>query len=72
LVFAECAAHGNQVGRGNEMGRKLIMLCMMVGAVAGGYVPTLWGDGGISLASLLTSTLGGILGIIVGHKLSRS
>lgn len=48
------------------------MLCMMVGAVAGGYVPTLWGDGGISLASLLTSTLGGILGIIVGHKLSRS
>ena len=48
------------------------MLLMVVGGVAGGYVPALWGEAGISLASLFTSTVGGILGIIVGYKLSQS
>ena len=48
------------------------MLMMVVGGVAGGYVPTLWGENGISLAAVLTSTLGGILGIVVGYKLSQS
>lgn len=48
------------------------MLCMVVGSIAGGYVPTLWGEAGISLAAMLTSTVGGILGIIVGYKLSQS
>ena len=47
------------------------MLMMVVGGVAGGYVPALWGESGFSLAAVLTSTLGGILGIVVGYKLSQ-
>jgi hypothetical protein len=49
----------------------MIMLCMLVGSYAGGYTPTLWGETGITLAAMLTSTLGGILGIIIGYKLSQ-
>ena len=47
------------------------MLMMVVGGVAGGYLPAHWGENGISLAVVLTSTLGGILGIFEGYHLSQ-
>jgi hypothetical protein len=48
------------------------MLMMVVGGVDGGYVPMLWDENGISLAPVVTSTVGSILGIILGYKLSQS
>lgn len=48
-----------------------VMLGMMVGSTVGGYVPSLWGAGIFSYWGILTSTIGGFLGIYIGHKLSQ-
>jgi uncharacterized membrane protein YeaQ/YmgE (transglycosylase-associated protein family) len=44
---------------------------MFVGSTLGGLVPALWDQGGLTLASLVGSTIGGIVGIWAGYKLSR-
>lgn len=44
---------------------------MILGSVVGGYVPVLFGAGFFSLTSIITSALGGILGIYVGYKISQ-
>ena len=46
------------------------MLGMVVGSIAGGYVPALFG-GERLMVSLLGGFVGGIAGIWVGYKLSR-
>ena len=49
----------------------MIMLGMIVGSIAGGYLPDLWGAGFFSVTSLLTSTLGGVLGIWLAYVMTR-
>jgi len=49
--------------------KKMIMLGMVIGSVAGGYIPTLFGMDDL-MVSLLGSTVGGFLGIYVAFKLS--
>jgi len=44
---------------------------MIIGSFAGGYLPGLLGAGGFSLASLLGSAAGGILGIWIAFQLTR-
>lgn len=51
--------------------KTLIMIGMVVGSTLGGYVPSLWGAGGLSLASVVFGAIGGLLGIWGGFKLSR-
>ena len=51
--------------------KTLIMIGLVVGSTLGGYVPALWGDGGFSMASVLTGAIGGLLGIWGGFRLSR-
>jgi len=52
------------------MSRKsMIMFGIVIGSMAGGYVPTLLGADTFSVASLLGSTVGGILGIWLAYKL---
>jgi len=54
------------------MSRKtMIMIGMTIGSVAGGYLPVLLGADGFSLASLLGSGAGGILGIWIAFQLTR-
>ncbi len=54
------------------MSRKvMIMFGMIIGSFAGGYLPGLLGVDGISLASLLGSGAGGILGIWIAFQLTR-
>ncbi|MFH1911700.1 MAG: hypothetical protein ABIJ57_15355 [Pseudomonadota bacterium] len=49
--------------------KKLIMLGMAVGSIAGGYLPALfWLDE--LMISLLGSFIGGIIGIWIGYKFS--
>ena len=55
----------------DAMSRKsVIMLGMLVGSVAGGYVPALLGADSFSL-SLLGSTVGASLGIWMAYKIAR-
>ncbi len=49
--------------------KKMIMLGMVVGSVAGGYLPVLFGQDG-PMVSLLGSFIGGIVGIWIGYKFS--
>jgi membrane protein YqaA with SNARE-associated domain len=49
--------------------KKLIMLGMVVGSVAGGYLPALFRFDGL-MVSLLGSLIGGIIGIWMGYKFS--
>jgi uncharacterized membrane protein YeaQ/YmgE (transglycosylase-associated protein family) len=39
-----------------------------IGSTIGGYIPTLWGAGFLSITSLLLSTFGGILAIVIVFK----
>ena len=49
--------------------KKLIMLGMVVGSIAGGYLPALFGLDGL-MVSLLGSIIGGIIGVWIGYKFS--
>jgi len=49
--------------------KKLIMLGMVVGSIAGGYLPALFGFDGL-MVSLLGSFIGGIIGVWIGYKFS--
>jgi uncharacterized membrane protein YeaQ/YmgE (transglycosylase-associated protein family) len=51
--------------------RKFTMLGMVVGSIGGGYLPTMWGESGVSFAALVCSVVGGILGIVVGYRMSQ-
>jgi len=49
--------------------KKLIMLGMVVGSIAGGYLPALFGFDEL-MVSLLGSFIGGIIGVWIGYKFS--
>ena len=54
------------------MYKLLISLGALVGGIVGAYVPVLWGDNDLfSGMSILLSTVGGIVGIILGYKLAK-
>jgi hypothetical protein len=51
--------------------KSLVWIGMIVGSVIGGYVPALWGAGVFSFPGIIGNTVGGILGIFAGYKLSQ-
>lgn len=53
------------------MQKLFITLGMIVGSIAGGYLPMLFGAGLFSMTSIITSTIGGLLGIYIGYKLGE-
>ena len=50
--------------------RGMIMIAVLVGSTVGGFVPSLWGAGVLSVAGVVFSVLGGVAGVWVGAKLS--
>jgi hypothetical protein len=52
-------------------GKKLIWFGATLGSILGGCVPNLWHAPALSMWGLLFSTLGGLLGIWLGWRLSR-
>jgi hypothetical protein len=52
--------------------RSVIGLCATFGTFAGGYVPSLWGDSGLSLTALLFGAAGGVFGVWLGVRLSAN
>ncbi len=53
------------------MQKLFVTLGMIVGSVAGGYLPMLFGAGLFSIASVVTSTIGALLGIYIGYRLGE-
>lgn len=51
--------------------KTLIWIGMFVGAIAGGYVPVLFGSDLFSVASIVGNTLGGVVGVALGYKIAR-
>ena len=51
--------------------KKLMMIGVVVGSYVGGYIPALWGAGGISFSSVILSAVGGIIGIYIGFQLGE-
>ena len=51
--------------------KKMIGVGMFVGSLVGGYVPVLFGVGGLSFIPLVTSAIGGVIGIYLAYKLTH-
>ena len=47
------------------------MTGMIVGSLAGGYLPVLWGGSVFSMSSILLSAVGGLAGIWLGFRIAR-
>jgi hypothetical protein len=48
----------------------MVMIGMVIGSTIGGYLPTLFGAHGISLWAVLTSAIGGFVGIYLAFRFS--
>jgi uncharacterized membrane protein YeaQ/YmgE (transglycosylase-associated protein family) len=48
--------------------KTLYYVAAFVGSLVGGFIPTLWGAGFLSIVSLIFSTIGAILGIVLVYK----
>ena len=46
----------------------MVFMGMIIGSIIGGYIPTFFGVGLMSYASVLFSGIGAILGIWIGYK----
>jgi hypothetical protein len=52
-----------------SMNRKVLWMCMAVGSTVGGYLPTLFGQGSFSVASLLGSGVGAVAGVFASARI---
>ena len=52
------------------MGRSVVTLCVGFGTLAGGFAPLLWGNNGFGVAGVACAALGGVLGLVLGLRLS--
>ncbi len=53
------------------MSRKtLVMGGMVIGSLAGGYIPVIFGAGLLSFTSVIGNAIGGLIGIWIAYKLT--
>jgi uncharacterized membrane protein YjjB (DUF3815 family) len=52
-----------------SMNKKVLWMCMAVGSTVGGYLPTYFGQGSLSLASILGSAIGGVAGVFAARRI---
>lgn len=50
------------------MSKTIVYVGLIIGSIIGGFIPTLWGAGFLSVSSLIFSTLGALLGIFLVLK----
>lgn len=48
-----------------------VILGMTIGSIAGGYAPVFFGFSAFSFVSILTSAIGGLIGIFIAFKLTE-
>jgi hypothetical protein len=53
------------------MNKLIIGIGMFAGSTIGSYIPVLWGGSLLSFSSILFSVIGGILGIVIGYRISK-
>lgn len=54
------------------MGTKsLVTLFMFIGSLLGGYLPVLFGVNALSFTSVITSAIGGIIGVWIGYRIGE-
>ena len=53
------------------MTKKLVWVGFFMGSTMGGYVPSLWGGGSLSMSAVLLSFVGGMAGIWLGYRFGR-
>ncbi|MEI6238531.1 MAG: hypothetical protein WCP15_03295 [bacterium] len=51
--------------------KSLIWGGVLIGSAVGGAIPMLWGEGEISFSSLILSSVGALVGIYLGYRLSK-
>ena len=51
--------------------KALVWIGATIGSVVGGFIPSLWGAGIFSLAPLIFGSVGAIIGIYLGYKISN-
>jgi uncharacterized membrane protein YeaQ/YmgE (transglycosylase-associated protein family) len=49
--------------------RSVTGLCVTMGTIVGGYVPSAWGDSSFSLASVVLAAVGGVVGLWLALRL---
>jgi IS1 family transposase len=54
------------------MDRRVLWMSIAVGSTAGGFVPMLFGAGSLSMASLLGSVVGTIVGVWVAIRIDAA
>ncbi len=52
-------------------GKVIIYALLFAGSVIGGFIPLLWGADFLSVSSLVFSSLGSVVGIIIGLKITQ-
>lgn len=52
--------------------KTLIWIGVIVGSTIGGWIPTLWGTSFFSFSSIIGNTIGGLIGIYIGFKISQT
>jgi hypothetical protein len=53
------------------LNKLLIGIGVFCGSTIGSYVPALWGGSLLSLGSIFFGLVGGIIGVWLGHQLSK-
>jgi uncharacterized membrane protein YeaQ/YmgE (transglycosylase-associated protein family) len=60
------------ISRGFHAMTKLIIgLGSLFGSVLGSYIPSWWGQDSFSIAGILFSIAGGVVGILLGYQLAK-
>jgi hypothetical protein len=62
-------AHERRRADPADMNKKVLWMCMAVGSTVGGYLPTFFGQGSFSLASIVGSGLGGVAGVFAAQRI---
>lgn len=52
--------------------KKLIYLFLIIGSGVGGWIPTLWGAGSLSMQTFAGSMVGAALGLWVGYTAGQA
>jgi hypothetical protein len=57
--------------RGDAVSKKAVWFGMIVGSTIGGWVPSLWHAGMLSIWGIVMSTVGGIAGIWLAYRMTH-
>jgi len=51
--------------------KRIVMTFFVIGSTIGGYGPIIFGVSALSYTSIILGAIGGLIGVIVGYKISK-